>query len=207
MSDWIDHNLRDRRTGLIIDGVHSTSALVRAGQPGEAENAIYSYCQGVALGLDTELAVRLADTRHAERVHTLVDSVENQLTRNLVIVGGGGGDGGLFNAILARYLAVVAAELPGDSDADDRARELAAAIVLRSAEAAWENRLEIEDNPLFGHDWNREARLPGQGLPMATFAGGTVRPSEVPERDLSVQLGGWMLMEAAHRVAAAGFRS
>ncbi|MGV8873887.1 MAG: glycoside hydrolase family 76 protein [Rhodococcus sp. (in: high G+C Gram-positive bacteria)] len=205
MSDWIDRTLRDPRTGLIIDGVHSTRALLDAGESGEIERAIYSYCQGVALGLETELAVRLGEPRHAKRVHALVDAVENHLTRNLVITGGGGGDGGLFNAVLARYLAVVAVELPGDSDADDRARDVAAAIVLNSAEAAWENRLEVEDNPLFGADWTREARFPGQGLHIATFAEGTVRPSDVPERDLSVQLSGWMLMEAAYRVSAAGF--
>ncbi|MFY2790712.1 glycoside hydrolase family 76 protein [Rhodococcus sp. KRD162] len=205
MSDWMNRTLLDTRTGLIFDGMHSTRALVEAGQPGELERAIYSYCQGVALGLETELAVRLGEARHAERVHALVDAVENHLTRTLVITGGGGGDGGLFNSILARYLAVVAVELPSNSDADDRARETAAAIVLNSAEAAWENRLEVEDNPLFGADWTREARFPGQGLRIATFAEGTVRPSEVPERDLSVQLGGWMLMEAAYRVSAAGF--
>lgn len=205
MSDWMDRTLRDSRTGLILDGMHSTRALVDAGKSGEVERAIYSYCQGVALGLETELALRLGEPRHAQRVHALVDAVENYLTRNLVITGGGGGDGGLFNPILARYLALVATELPGDTDADDRAREVAAAIVLASAEAAWENRLEVEDNPLFGADWTREARFPGQGLHIATFAEGTVRPSEVPERDLSVQLGGWMLMEAAYRVCAGGF--
>lgn len=205
MSDWMDLTLRDPRTGLIVDGVHSTRALVGTGQNAEVERAIYSYCQGVTLGLETELAVRLGEPRHANRVHTLVDAVENHLTRNLVITGGGGGDGGLFNSILARYLAVVAVELPGDSDADDHARELAAAIVLNSAEAAWKHRLEVEDKPMFGADWTRDARFPGQGLHIATFAEGTVRPSEVPERDLSVQLGGWMLTEAAYRVSAAGF--
>lgn len=205
MSDWMDLTLRDPRTGLIVDGVHSTRALVGTGRQAEVERAIYSYCQGVTLGLETELAVRLGEPRHANRVHTLVDAVENHLTRNLVITGGGGGDGGLFNSILARYLAVVAVELPGDSDADDHARELAAAIVLNSAEAAWKHRLEVEDKPMFGADWTRDARFPGQGLHIATFAEGTVRPSEVPERDLSVQLGGWMLTEAAYRVSAAGF--
>jgi predicted alpha-1,6-mannanase (GH76 family) len=34
----------------------------------------------------------------------------------------------------------------------------------------------------------------------AEFIEGAVNASEVPERDLSVQLSGWMLMEAAHQV-------
>ncbi|MFN3541241.1 MAG: glycoside hydrolase family 76 protein, partial [Rhodococcus sp. (in: high G+C Gram-positive bacteria)] len=74
MADWMDHTLRDERTGLILDGMHSTRALVDAGKPGEMERAVYSYCQGVTLGLETELAVRLGEPRHAQRVHALVDA-------------------------------------------------------------------------------------------------------------------------------------
>jgi hypothetical protein len=36
---------------------------------------------------------------------------------------------------------------------------------------------------------------------------GAVNASEIPERDLSVQLSGWMLMEAAHAVTAASGES
>lgn len=32
------------------------------------------------LGLETELAVRMGDPRHRERVHALVDAVDNELT-------------------------------------------------------------------------------------------------------------------------------
>ncbi|KAB2583525.1 fructose-bisphosphate aldolase, partial [Rhodococcus erythropolis] len=88
---------------------------------------------------------------------------------------------------------------------DLRARELAAQIVLSSAEAAWNNRLQIEGLPLFGHDWTKDAQLPSLSGDIATFAAGTVRSSSVPERDLSVQVGGWMLMEAAFVVSAAGY--
>ena len=34
------------------------------------------------------------------------------------------------------------------------------------------------------------------------FVEGAVNASAVPERDLSVQLSGWMLMEAAHAITA-----
>ncbi|PRC46243.1 fructose-bisphosphate aldolase, partial [Mycobacterium sp. ITM-2017-0098] len=34
----------------------------------------------------------------------------------------------------------------------------------------------------------------------AQFVEGAVNSSEIPERDLSVQLSGWMLMEAAHTI-------
>lgn len=197
MADWMDAHLRDPATGLILDGVRTGGVLDRA---------VFSYCQGVVLGVETELAVRLDVPRHRARVHALVAAVETHLCRDLVIVGGGGGDGGLFDGILARNLAFVATTLPGECDEDEQARSLAASIVLASAEAAWENRLEVEDHPLFGAAWDKEARLPGSEHSIATFTGGTVRSSRIPERDLSVQLSGWMLMEAAHVVSAAGFR-
>lgn len=197
MADWMDATLKDPHTGLILDGVRTGGVLDRA---------IYSYCQGVVLGVETELAIRLGAPRHRTRVHALVAAVENQLCQDFVIVGGGGGDGGLFDGILARNLAIVASTLPGDSDEDEAARSSAASIVLASADAAWENRLEVEDHPLFGAAWETEARLPGAGSSIATFSGGTVRSSAVPERDFAVQLSGWMLMEAAFVVADAGFR-
>lgn len=202
MVDWIDATLRDPDTGLILDGIRfppGTSA-----PDGILDRAVYSYCQGVVLGAETELALRVDDPRHRRRVHTLVAAIDKHLTENGVVVGGGGGDGGLFDGILARNLAFVAARLPGDDDDDRHARRVAAQIVLDSAESAWENRLQVEGLPLFGCDWGRPARLPGLGDGIAAFSGGTVRSSAVAERDLSVQLGAWMLMEAAY--VAAGTR-
>ncbi|TQF69294.1 fructose-bisphosphate aldolase [Rhodococcus spelaei] len=204
MADWMDDTLRDPATGLMLDGVRTEGTA--GGNPGitsELDREIYSYCQGVVLGVETELAVRFGTPRHRERVHALVDAVDKQLTVDGVIVGGGGGDGGLFDGILARYLALVASHLPGDTEADVRARLLAARIVVDSAEAAWENRLQVEGLPLFGSDWSKPARLPGLGEGIATFTGGTVRSSDIAERDFSVQLGGWMLMEAAYVAAGA----
>ncbi|GAA4485645.1 glycoside hydrolase family 76 protein [Rhodococcus olei] len=199
MVDWVDATLRDPATGLILDGIRFPP-----GKPvpaGILDRAVYSYCQGVVLGAETDLALRLDEPRHRRRVHALVDAVDKHLTEDGVIAGGGGGDGGLFDGILARYLAYVAARLPGDGDADQRARRVAAQIVLDSAESAWENRLQVEGQPLFGCDWSRPARLPGLGDGIATFSGGTVRSSDIAERDLSVQLGAWMLMEAAYVAA------
>ena len=69
--------------------------------------------------------------------------------------------------------------------------------MLASAEHAWDNRLQIEGLPLFGQDWTAPATLPTAGSAVGAFHGGSVSPSEAAERDMSVQLGGWMLMEAA----------
>ena len=198
IGDWIDTTLRDPGTGLIRDGIHLPG--------GRIENPTFTYCQGVVLGLETELAVHTGDVRHAERVQRLLRAVEEHMTAKNVITGGSGGDGGLFNGILARYLALVAIMLPGEDAAPKLARRSAAAIVKASAGAAWSHRLEVEGEPLFGPDWTVPAQLPsgtaGAGRPTG---GGSVSPSRTPERDLSVQLSGWMLMEAAQMVTAAGF--
>ncbi len=51
MADWIDETLIDPETHLVFDGVKGGS-LVRAQ---------YTYCQGVVLGLEVELAARTED--------------------------------------------------------------------------------------------------------------------------------------------------
>ena len=191
MADWIDETLVDPETGLIFDGIKAGS-LVRAQ---------YTYCQGVVLGLETELAARTADERHAPRVHRLVTAIRDQMAPDGVIRGAGGGDGGLFHGITARYLALVATTLPGTTEADDAARATARDLVLKSAQSAWDYRQTVEGLPLFGAFWDRNAEIPGTGGQDAEFVEGAVNASSVPEKDLSVQLSGWMLMEAAHTLS------
>ncbi|MDY6996487.1 MAG: glycoside hydrolase family 76 protein [Actinomycetota bacterium] len=191
MADWIDETLIDPQTHLVFDGIKAGS-LVRAQ---------YTYCQGVVLGLETELAVRTDDARHAQRVHRLVAAVAENMAPDGVIKGAGGGDGGLFNGILARYLALVATMLPRTGPDDTAAADTAGSIVLASARAAWDGRQSADDLPLFSAFWDRPAVVPGAAGAEAQSVDGAVSSSEVPERDLSVQLAGWMLMEAAHTVA------
>ena len=193
MSDWIDETLIDPETHLVFDGIKAGS-LVRAQ---------YTYCQGVVLGLETELAARTQDADHADRVHRLVAAVRDNMAPDGVIKGAGGGDGGLFNGILARYLALVVTTLPQRGPEDAEARETARTLVLKSAKSAWDNRQTVEGLPLFAAFWDRTAEIPGLGGKEAEFVEGAVNASEIPERDLSVQLSGWMLMEAAH-VASGG---
>lgn len=195
IADWLDEHLRDKETGLIFDGIHLPS--------GEVETPVYSYCQGVVLGLETELAVHTGEPRHTERALRLIDAIDEHLTAGGIVTGDGGGDGGLFNGILIRYVALAAVMLPGDETVHIDARRKAATIVRRSATAAWEHRLDVEGEPLFGADWRQPARLPGIAG-AGIFEGGSVSASRSPERDLSVQLSGWKLMEAAHTVTAAG---
>jgi len=193
MGDWIDRTLIDPETHLVFDGIKAGS-LVRAQ---------YTYCQGVVLGLETELAARTdseARQRHAARVHRLVAAVDEHMAPSGVLQGGGGGDGGLFSGITARYLALVATALPGERAEDVAARDTARKMVLASAKSAWDYRQTVNGLPIFGSFWDRDAELPTQGGDEAQLVAGAVSTSEVAERDLSVQLSGWMLMEAAYSV-------
>ena len=195
MADWIEDTLIDPETHLVFDGIKAGS-LVRAQ---------YTYCQGAVLGLETELTARTHDDRHAPRVHRLVAAVGEQMAPSGVLPGSGGGDGGLFAGITARYLALVATTLPGDSAADAAARDAARTIVLASAKSAWDYRQTVAGLPLFGPSWDRDAEIPtrraGAGEE-ARFVDGAASGSGGAERDLSVQLSGWMLMEAACSVTA-----
>jgi predicted alpha-1,6-mannanase (GH76 family) len=194
MADWIDETLIDPETHLVFDGIKGGS-LVRAQ---------YTYCQGVVLGLETELAARTEDPDHAVRVQRLVAAVCDNMAPGGVIQGAGGGDGGLFNGILARYLALVATTLPDNTPADAAARATAKELVLTSAQSVWDLRQTVDGLPLFAAFWDREAELPKVGGKDAQFVAGAVNASEIPERDLSVQLSGWMLMEAAHTLSDDG---
>jgi predicted alpha-1,6-mannanase (GH76 family) len=189
MADWIDATLIDPETHLVFDGIKAGS-LVRAQ---------YTYCQGVVVGLETELAVRTQDPRHTERARRLIAAINQHMASDGVLRGAGGGDGGLFHGVTARYLALAATALP-----DQEAAAQAGALVLRSAESAWEFRQTVDGLPLFGAFWDRAAVIPTVGGKEADFVEGAVNASEVPERELSVQLSGWMLMEAAHTVAEQG---
>src|SRR3954470_13502310 len=153
MADWIDETLIDPETHLVFDGIRDGS-LVRAQ---------YTYCQGVVLGLETELAKRTgaeARERHKMRVHRLVAAVSEQMAPSGVLRGAGGGDGGLFSGITARYLALVATDLPGDSADDAVARDTARTIVLASAKSAWDYRQTADGLPVFAAFWDRDAELP-----------------------------------------------
>lgn len=182
IADWMAATLVDPRTGLVCDGVR-TDAL---GRLRSVNATVYTYCQGVYLGACVELAAGDGDPRWMQRARATLDAISTWVVdQDGIIVGGGSGDGGLFNGILARYLA----------DAAVRCPELAAdavRILRATATAAWNGRLDTSGGPVFAPDWRRSARHPGPG---------------VPEADLSVQLSAWMLTEAAAHVSRAGLGS
>jgi predicted alpha-1,6-mannanase (GH76 family) len=168
--DWVLEHLIDPGTGLVFDGARvNPDGSVRT-----VERAVYSYCQGVLLGACVELGTATGAPRWWQQADRTVHAVAEHLTDGGVLRGHGGGDGGLFTGILARYLVMAAVTLP-----DGR---IAARLVLDSAEAAWRNRGVADGGPVFGPQWTVPALPPS---------------SDRAERDLSVQLSGWMLLEAA----------
>ncbi|HEX4703059.1 MAG TPA: glycoside hydrolase family 76 protein [Pseudonocardiaceae bacterium] len=191
--DWIEEYLIDEDTGLVYDGLH-----VRPdGEVRELETAIYTYCQGVFIGACVELATRdsvAGGGTWARRAVRTIEAVAGHVTvadeLGPVLRGQGGGDGGLFGGILARYLVLAATSLPVLGAEYAGAAQLAANLVYASAEAAWRNRTIAPGGPLFGPEWTKPAVLPGR----------TGRP----ERDLSVQAGAWMLLEATAGLERAG---
>lgn len=212
--DWIYPRLINA-DGLVMDGVK----LRLHGE--DPVPQVHTYNQGVVLGALVELArarrrdagvplgaVSETGTESLTRVHQLVQAVATHVATTDGVIdigngqGNGGGDGGLFKGILARYLALVATDLPSDDRLSRASRSLAKRLVLQSAESVWHHRLEVDGLPLFGASWVADAALPRTGGRIGTaFADGAGADLGVPERDLSVQLSGWMLMEAAARVS------
>ena len=80
---------------------------------------------------------------------------------------------------------------------------IARRIVLATAEQVWRFRLEVDGLPVFSADWSKDATMPQAGGLVGATIAGAVASSDIAERDLSVQLSGWMLMEAAARTIAA----
>ncbi|WP_436492853.1 glycoside hydrolase family 76 protein [Actinokineospora sp. HUAS TT18] len=175
MTDWMDEYLLDDTTGLVWDGLYVHSD----GEVRERVEIVYSYCQGVFLGACVELAADDPTGEWTERAERTIKAVARHLAVDGVIPGRAGGDGGLFSGILARYLALSAIRLP------EASADLAEWMVITTAEEAWRNRGVAPSGPLFGDE---------PIVPAITPRG---RRDRRVERDLSVQLSGWMYMEAA----------
>ena len=205
ITDWV-HARLTRADGLIADGI-------RTG--GRVEPTAYTYNQGVLLGAD------LALLRHGRgtpfRIHHLVEAVARGLTLSArparpdgidpgpaVLIGHGDGDGALFGGILARYLALVATDLPGDAAADRACRAGADRLVMDAAAAAWRNRATDTFGVWFGPDWSVAARPVGPGrrigLTRRWLDSAVGSEPEPGTGDFSVQLGAWQLLEAAARI-------
>jgi predicted alpha-1,6-mannanase (GH76 family) len=163
--DWLYARLLDPRSGLFLDGVRV------AGGHETVVPDVYTYNQGTVLGV----LVTLADLASRERAAALVAAVDRGLTigDERVLVTHGGHDGGLFTGILARYLALCAADPATDAATTATARRLVSA----TADGFW-------------------AGLPGPtgGTRFPIDATGSLADGRL---ELSTQLQAWMTLEAA----------
>jgi predicted alpha-1,6-mannanase (GH76 family) len=207
--DWIFARLVNA-DGLVTDGLRMTLAGP------ERVDEIRAANQGIVLGALIEIArarrtvAGVDSTTVSEegmdaitRVHHLVESISRHMTTPGGVIDwhADGGDHGLSKGILARYLALVATGLPSDDRLSRSARRLARRMVLRSAESVWHHRLEMDGLPVFPAGWAQDAVLPQAGSALGVVLAGHPGAADIPERDLSVQLSGWMLMEAAAKVS------
>lgn len=197
--DWIMEKLVND-DGLVMDGIRLTA------RGRETAKAVYSYNQGTMLGAMLELSLSPEFPRdYYKEITALVQAITMHMATPAGVIDNprdGTGDGGLFRGILARYLADVAVRLPDSQMATKKAAER---LVMASAETMWNNRLEVDGLPVFPCCWHAEARLPHNYYRDVTPAGagaGSSELSEIAERQLSCQLSGWMLLEAAARVSA-----
>ncbi|WP_375384788.1 glycoside hydrolase family 76 protein [uncultured Microbacterium sp.] len=196
LADWIDETLLDPVTGLVRDGI--------IGAPGSwtTRTELYTYCQGVALAAQLEVALRAPHgERFLARGVALIDAIAAWCAepgRDGVLPAAGGGDGGLFAGITCRYLAWAAGALQDHPDAHARrAAASARSLVLRGAEAAWAGRAERAGRPVFAADWRLEAHVPDVAVRPGEKTAGAVGGSATAEGDLSVQLSAWLALEAA----------
>lgn len=169
---WVAATLDDPATGLVRDGI----------EHGVVRPDLWTYNQGVAIGSALALAEGAPDADARDAHEARAAGVVRALVRwcgedDGLFPAAGGGDGGLFAGILARYLAEAAVWF-ADDETNDEHREVsraAADLVHRNADALWDRRR----GGLFPADPRRDARADGDDL------------------DLSVQLGAWITLEAA----------
>ncbi|MCJ1708908.1 glycoside hydrolase family 76 protein [Microbacterium sp. VKM Ac-2923] len=169
---WVATTLDDPATGLVRDGI----------EHGAVRPDLWTYNQGVAIGSALALAEGAPDADAREAHEARAASLVHAVRRWCEADGGlfpaaGGGDGGLFAGILARYLAEAALWFTDDASDDVRRAVSHAArdLVRGNADALWSGRRA----GLFPADPRRPARAAGDDL------------------DLSVQLGAWITLEAA----------
>jgi predicted alpha-1,6-mannanase (GH76 family) len=166
--DWVKNNLYETGTGLVYDGIN------RDGN-GTIDNWKFTYNQGVFIGAALELynstknTVYLNDAIKAAS-YTLSDNTYTNSTDRL-LRDEGNGDGGLFKGIFVRYFS----QLILHPDLTEAYKKRFASFLKHNAEWLWFNGTN-KQNVLFGTYWKNK---PGN------------------ETDLTTQLSGAMLMEAA----------
>ena len=189
--DWLYARLWSPDSGLVLDGIRLTvpaagghPAGIDGGERAEVlVDHVWSYNQGTVLGA----LVTVGDEQSLARAAALVGAVDARLTVEAsgqrVLRTHGGGDGGLFTGVLARYLALAATT----DGLDPAARATAAGLVTATADALWAGRdlrgRRAEDAVSV---WSPDPGVPAR----------TAQPPGAPI-ELSTQVQAWTILEAA----------
>lgn len=202
---WLFDTLWDAERGAFLDGIR----LVAAGSGTETttvDRALYSYNSGPVLGAALELAELTEDPGERQlwldRAAAVVHGAAKQFTVDgphgkPVLRTHGGGDGGLFTGILARYLGRAASSELLDPGARNVAREL----VEETARALWEGRREFDPH----EDFSVPGADRAKGETVAVFSPESARHANDAQRagapvELGTQVQAWTVLEAAARL-------
>jgi predicted alpha-1,6-mannanase (GH76 family) len=164
--------------------VNPTSGLVLDGinrnQDGQVDNWVFTYNQGLFIGSAVELYNVTKDPAYLQdAIRTANNTIADpNLTANGIFKSEGQGDGGLFKGVAVRYLTLLA-ELP-DLDAADKTKY--ANFLQKNAQTLYVKGIG-RPSMMISPDWN--------ALP----SGNT---------DLTTQLSGVMMIEAAAKLKADG---
>jgi len=168
--EWQRSTVVNTGTGAVYDGV-----TVENGQENVNTDWIFTYNQGTFIGSALELYGIHGERRYLDDAIRTADYTLNNLTdsNTQLLRDEGGGDGGLFKGIFVRYFTLLILE----DDLPENTRNRYSRFLEHNAKNLWENGTNKNDI-LFDSFWNR---MPGHN----------------EEIDLTIQLSGAMLIEAA----------
>lgn len=168
--DWQKQHLVDPGTGAVWDHIamENNSVVIK-------KDWIFTYNQGTFVGAALELFKLTGNTFYLNDAVKSADYTLHSLTQpnSQLLNSEGGGDGGLFKGIFIRYFTQLI--LLDDLQQNNRNRYIR--FLEHNAEKLWTDGTE-KDNVLFNSFWGE-------------------RPGNNVEIDLTVQLSGVMLIEAA----------
>ncbi|MFI2743693.1 glycoside hydrolase family 76 protein [Zhouia sp. PK063] len=172
---WEKDNLVDPNTGLVWDNMNTVD-----GQVVVQKDWIFTYNVGTYIGAALRMYHATNDATYLnDAVKTAKSTITSgKLTSNGLLKDEGQGDGGLFKGILVRYFA----ELILEADINDNDRQTFTDFFAYNAETFYDNGLS-RPSMLCGPNWGQ-------------------LPSD--QTDLTTQLSGMMLIEAAAKLDAQG---
>ncbi|WP_298591167.1 glycoside hydrolase family 76 protein [uncultured Kocuria sp.] len=205
---WLRSTLWNPERKVFHDGLR----LVAAGSGSEVtrlDERLFSYNSGPVLGALLELADAPGtdEEDRADLLRAAADVVAGaaeeygrERDKRPVLRTHGGGDGGLFSGILARYLAEAALH----PDLPAAARRAAAGLVTGTADALWAGRREFDPAVDFSAPGTTASTVTGDTV--AIFSPDPARHADESQRpgvpvELSTQVQAWTVLEAAARLA------